>query len=264
MKAMSAERERRGFGVGELLLIATALCVMIALGIATASAFTQGPEPLPTSSPVEARPTASATLSPVVPDVETVAPPVNGTQVSGAWVRDIAQRTGISEVAMQAYGLATLRIGREQPACRLGWTTLAGIGGIESGHGTNGGASLLADGRTSQPIIGPALDGTAGTAAIRATAESTQWHGDAQWDHAVGPMQFIPSTWERWQSDGNDDGVLDPGNVFDAAYAAGRYLCASGSDLSTGEGWTRAIFSYNHADDYVRSVLDFANAYATR
>nr|MCW2727323.1 lytic murein transglycosylase [Aeromicrobium sp.] len=125
----------------------------------------------------------------------------------------------------------------------------------------NGGAQLLADGRTSQPILGPALDGTSGMAAIRSTEETVQWHGDMMWDHAVGPLQFIPSTWERWKSDGNGDGAMDPNNVFDAAYAAGRYLCASG-DLSTDTGWTRAIFSYNHSDDYVRSVLNFANAYA--
>jgi membrane-bound lytic murein transglycosylase B len=147
-------------------------------------------------------------------------------------------------------------------ACRLGWTTLAGIGGIESLHGTDKGSYLLPDGQTSQPILGPALDGTGGNAAIAATPETVQWHGDSRWDHAVGPMQFIPSTWERWQSDGNDDGVADPSNVFDAAYAAGRYLCASGGDLRTGEGWTRAIFSYNHSDDYVRSVLNYANYYA--
>ncbi|MET0448777.1 MAG: lytic murein transglycosylase [Aeromicrobium sp.] len=253
--------QRRGFGIGEVLLVAIALCAMIAIGIAAASAFTQTPpaEPDLVATPV---PTATTPLQPVVPSAEPQAPVGNGSQVSTEWVRDIAARTGIGEIALQAYGSATLRLGKEQPSCRLGWTTLAGIGGIESLHGTDGGAYLLPDGQTSQPILGPALDGTGGNAAIKATAESTQWHGDAQWDHAVGPMQFIPSTWERWESDGNDDDVADPSNVFDAAYAAGRYLCASGADLRTGEGWTRAIFSYNHSDDYVRSVLAYANFYA--
>nr|WP_302477633.1 lytic transglycosylase domain-containing protein [Aeromicrobium stalagmiti] len=78
----------------------------------------------------------------------------------------------------------------------------------------------------------------------------------------MGPMQFIPSTWERWESDGSDDGTADPHNIYDAAYAAGRYLCASGADLTTGAGWTQAVFSYNHSDAYVRSVLDGANRYA--
>lgn len=253
--------QRRGFGIGEILLVGVSLCVMIALGIATASAFSGGEVPITSYADPVAAPTAAAAL-PVAPEIEAAAPAATGTTVAAQWVQETAQRSGIGEIAVRAYGAATLRLGREQPACHLGWTTLAGIGGIESGHGTNGGSSLLADGRTSQAILGPALDGTNGNGAIRSTSESVQWHGDAQWDHAVGPMQFIPSTWDRWQSDGNDDGIADPSNVFDAAYAAGRYLCASGADLRTGPGWSRAIFSYNHSEDYVRSVLAFANSYA--
>lgn len=243
--------------------MAVALCVMIAVGIAAASAFTTTPSP--DAALLTAPPTVATPLQPVVAQAETQTPQAaSGTQVSAAWVRGVAAKTGIGEIALQAYGSATLRLGTEQPACRLGWTTLAGIGGIESLHGTDGGAYLLPDGTTSRPILGPALDGTDGNAAIRSTAETARWHGDTHWDHAIGPLQFIPSTWERWQSDGNGDGVADPSNVFDAAYAAGRYLCASGADLTTGTGWTRAIFSYNHSDDYVRSVLAYANAYAAR
>lgn len=255
--------ERQGLGVPEIVLIAIALCVMTALGIATASAFTKGSSFEPTKP--EASATVATTMEPVIPQAEAVtpqpAPAADGRRVSSPWAAQISARTGISEIALQAYGAATLRIGKEQPACRLGWTTLAGIGGIESGHGTNDFAYLLPDGRTSQLIVGPALNGTEGTAAIRATEESAKWHGDATWDHAVGPMQFIPSTWEKWQSDGNEDGTKDPSNIFDAAYAAGRYLCASGGDLTTGPGWTGAVFSYNHSEDYVRSVLAFANSY---
>jgi membrane-bound lytic murein transglycosylase B len=258
-----ADQVRRGFGVGEALLVGIALCVTIAVGMAAASAFTQGtPEVDAAGVPAQPAATQTAPLTPVVPQPAAAAPQASGSQVSGAWVRQVSQRTGIGEVALQAYGSAALRLSAEQPACRLGWTTLAGIGGVESLHGTDGGAYLLTDGKTSQPIIGPALDGSDGTAAIRATPETTAWHGDQTWDHAVGPMQFIPSTWERWQSDGNGDGVVDPSNIADAAYAAGRYLCASGSDLTTAQGWTRAIFSYNHSDDYVRTVLAYANAYA--
>lgn len=240
---------------------------MAAVGIATAAAFTQSSS----SALLEPGSTVAPTVAPTVPQAEMEAPSSpgatrtgGGARIADAWIADISQRTGIGPTALQAYGNATLRIGKEQPACKLGWTTLAAVGGIESGHGTHGGGQLLADGRTSQPILGPALDGTEGTAGIKASDESAQWHGDDQWDHAVGPMQFIPSTWATWQSDGNDDGTKDPNNVFDAAYAAGRYLCASGADLTTGEGWSRAIFSYNHSDDYVRSVLAFANAYGAR
>jgi membrane-bound lytic murein transglycosylase B len=204
----------------------------------------------------------TTTMQPVKPVAESAVTTSSADQVSKSWLAKVSQQTGIGTVALDAYGRASLRLAREQPGCHLGWTTLAGIGGIESGHGTSHGAHVLADGSTSKPILGPALDGSAGMAGIRSDEQSAKLHGNAQWDHAVGPMQFIPSTWRQWGSDGNDDGVSDPNNVIDAAYAAGRYLCASGADLRTGAGWTRAIFSYNHSDDYVRSVLARADSYA--
>jgi membrane-bound lytic murein transglycosylase B len=256
-----AEQPRQGFGALEIVLVGVALCVMVALGLFGASALTQDSEPVATTvAATPSRPPLA--VAPVKPQAQAQPPATTGERVSFTWVRGIAARTGISEIAMRAYATAVLRIGVEQPTCRLGWSTLAAIGGVESAHGTEGGAQLLADGRTSQPIVGPALDGTNGNAAIRSTAESVPWHGDPQWDHAVGPLQFIPSTWERWQSDGNGDGLKDPSNIFDAAYAAGRYLCASG-DLSTGASWSQAIFSYNHSEDYVLTVLGYADFYGT-
>lgn len=190
----------------------------------------------------------------------------NATEVvlpsaSDAWVADVASTTGIPPVALAAYADATLALEHEQRSCRLGWTTLAAIGDIESGHGRHGGAVLGADGRPSVPIIGPALDGY-GVAAIPATPESTAWHGDPVWDHAVGPMQFLPSSWERWAADGDGDGSADPHDLDDAALAAGRYLCADGVDLSTADGWRGAVLSYNHSEDYLAAVLAAADAYA--
>ena len=145
---------------------------------------------------------------------------------------------------------------------RVSPSTLAAIGGIESGHGTHGGGVLREDGTTTDPILGPALDGRAGFAAIRATPESTAWHGDATWDHAVGPMQMLPSTWSRWRADGDGDGVDDPNDIDDAALGAARYLCASGADLTGATGWHDAVFSYNHSEQYVADVLGAANRYA--
>jgi murein DD-endopeptidase MepM/ murein hydrolase activator NlpD len=74
---------------------------------------------------------------------------------------------------------------------------------------------------------------------------------------AIGWMQFMPSTWLRWGTDADGDGVADPWDATDAVYSAARYLAASGgqSDIS------RAVFSYNHADWYVREVLDLARVY---
>jgi murein DD-endopeptidase MepM/ murein hydrolase activator NlpD len=74
---------------------------------------------------------------------------------------------------------------------------------------------------------------------------------------AVGWMQFMPDTWLRWGLDANGDGVADPWNAEDAVYAAARYLAAAGgrTDLE------RGVFAYNHADWYVRDVLELAGEY---
>ena len=187
----------------------------------------------------------------------------NRLDADPAWVTATARASGIDPIALHAYGRAVLLLSRAKPDCRLGWTTLAAIGAIESDHGGIGDRRLRPDGTSSAPIIGPALDGDE-FAAIPATSSSARLHGDRQWDHAVGPMQFIPTTWARWASDGNFDGSADPGNLFDASYAAARYLCAAGSDLTSGQGWTAAVHSYNHSSQYVADVLAWADAYASR
>ncbi len=215
--------------------------------------------------PVAAGPSAAGPSDDGTSAVTTTAgatPSTPALRPDPAWVGRVAAVTTIPARALEGYALAALLLQSEQPGCRLGWTTLAGIGAIESGHGTHGGTSLLADGTAAAPILGPALDGRAGFAAIPATPETTALHGDPDWDRAMGPMQFIPSTWQRWASDGDGDGRTDPQDIDDAAYAAGRYLCASGADLTTGPGWQRAVLSYNHSAEYVADVLDRANAYA--
>jgi membrane-bound lytic murein transglycosylase B len=182
-------------------------------------------------------------------------------QVDPAWLRRTAVAAGLSETALGAYARAELA---SPESCGLGWTTLAGIGWVESQHGTLGGRTLRADGHSSTSILGPALDGTGKFAAIRATPRTTTYHGDPEWDHAVGPMQFIPSTWETWAADGDGDGTSDPNDLDDAALAAARYLCAGSRDLTTGEGWTRGVLSYNNARVYLDDVHAAAAAYADR
>ncbi len=177
------------------------------------------------------------------------------------WVERTAAAAGIPTVAVAAYARATLQV---EPTCRLGWTTLAGIGWVESQHGTLGGRSLGADGWSSTRILGPALNGVGPVAAIRSTSDSAHWHGDTEWDHAVGPMQFIPSTWAAWSSDGDGDGRVDPNDLDDAALAAARYLCVGGRDVATDRGWTDAVLSYNRSREYVEAVNAAAVAYSQR
>ena len=179
--------------------------------------------------------------------------------VDATWTATVAARTGIPARALRAYATAALTLRAEQPGCGLGWNTLAGLGAIESGHGSHAGGVLRDDGYPDPPIRGIALDGSA-SAAISDT-DGGRFDGDATWDRAVGPLQFIPSTWQSWGVDANGDGVADPNQIDDAALAAGRYLCAAG-EMTSPVGWRRAVFSYNHLDSYVDDVAVAANTSA--
>lgn len=189
-----------------------------------------------------------AAVAAAAPVASVSAPP----RAAESWVADTSARSGIPAVAVAAYGDAALRLQQEQPGCRLGWSTLAGIGTVESANGTTGGRMLLADGRSSSPIVGPPLDGTAGNQAIR--------DAKGRWTTARGPMQFLPATWAQWGADGDGDRRRDVDDIFDASLAAARYLCADGHDLSQPQGWADAIFSYNHSAEYVQQVYAAAVA----
>src|SRR5918998_1283302 len=98
------------------------------------------------------------------------------------------------------------------------WYVLAAVGQVESNHGQN---------------MGPSSAG------------------------AMGPMQFLPSTWAASGVDGNGDGnanIMDP---KDAIPAAAGYLKEGGAPRD----WYAALFSYNHADWYVKKVFAVAEAY---
>jgi membrane-bound lytic murein transglycosylase B len=74
---------------------------------------------------------------------------------------------------------------------------------------------------------------------------------------ALGPMQFLPSTWRVAGVDGNDDGVANIMDPEDAIPAAARYLREGGAP----EDWYAALYTYNHADWYVKKVLRIAEGY---
>ncbi|MEU1570914.1 lytic murein transglycosylase [Streptomyces collinus] len=179
----------------------------------------------------------------------TELPPLRSVKRAGGGVA--AEVGGALPVSVfAAYRRAEDRLAREAPGCRLRWQLLAAIGQVESGQARGG--RVTSDGTTVAPILGPRLDGVA-FALIR-DSDGGVHDGDTAYDRAVGPMQFIPSTWARWGADGNGDGRTDPNNVFDAALAAGRYLCAGGRDLSVPAELDRAILGYNHSTAYLRTV----------
>ncbi|MFE7799880.1 lytic murein transglycosylase [Nocardia sp. NPDC057440] len=161
---------------------------------------------------------------------------------------------GIPEMVLAAYRNAELALESSMPGCGVSWNLLAGIGRIESGHA--GGGRTDAAGTTVTPIFGPALDGTLpGNEVIRAT--------DGTAVRAIGPMQFLPSTWSAYAADGNGDGVADPHNVFDASLAAGKYLCSGGVNLRDPAQELRSVLRYNNSMAYAANVLSWSGAYRT-
>ncbi|GAA1569662.1 MULTISPECIES: lytic transglycosylase domain-containing protein [Kribbella] len=167
--------------------------------------------------------------------------------------------SGIPGTVLAAYQKAARDLAMSMPGCHITWPLLAGIGKVESDHASGG--KVDANGNTRGRILGPVLDGGPGMAAIADTDQGV-YDGNPTWDRAVGPMQFVPGTWKTFGADGNGDGVKDPHNVFDAARAAGDYLCSGGANLSDPQGLVQAVLRYNHSMDYVSTVLRWMQSYS--
>jgi len=116
-------------------------------------------------------------------------------------------------------------VGAADTACHIDWALLAAIGRVESNHARFGGNQLDSAGVAQPGIIGIRLDGTRGTARIMDT-DGGLLDRDPIYDRAVGPTQFIPSTWRVVGVDASGDGVKNPEDMTDAATSTAIYLCS--------------------------------------
>lgn len=192
----------------------------------------------------------------------TSAPAVATERVAYEEARVLARIDGVEFplVALDAYWRAAQSSAVEDPRCGVRWWAIAGISRVEGHHGTYGGAALDKLGDATKRIIGIQLNGTNNTRVVGDTDDGAL-DGDPAYDRAVGPMQFIPQTWSRFEADGNGDGLATPFNLYDATLAAARYLCRASGGLGEEPGLRTAYFSYNHSADYVERVLSFARLY---
>lgn len=253
---------RRTFVAGLTSVLAV---VMVVAFVGWVLSFLDGPSPIRQLQPVPDN--VPPAVGEAVPQIDVNAPGRTSLKL-GFWAEPLAADTGIPVAAVQAYGNATLIAQQSWPGCHLSWNTLAGIGQVETRHGTYsgkifGGSRIGEAGIVDPPIIGVPLDGGPGLARVPDT-DGGRLDGDTEFDRAVGPMQFIPSSWRIYGRDADGDGVADPQQIDDAALAAARLLCAHDRDLATPEGWTQAIRSYNNSADYLIKVRDSAAAYALR
>jgi murein DD-endopeptidase MepM/ murein hydrolase activator NlpD len=175
---------------------------------------------------------------------------------SGSGAPPPTPTAGIPERALHAYRAAGAW-------CEgLRWELLAGIGWVESRHGTTRGARINPhSGEVSPWILGPPLDGSPGVLRLPAGRWLGWWGLPGPWQQAVGPMQFLPATFEAWAVDADADGVAKPHDIDDAVASAANYLCGGPDGEIHSE--QEALLRYNRSHTYVREVLAYADSLAT-
>ncbi|MBR8741438.1 NlpC/P60 family protein [Nocardiopsis sp. MG754419] len=174
---------------------------------------------------------------------------------------------GIPASVLEAYVQAAAGLESEHEQCRgMTWSVLAGIGKVESDHVTD--RKVSASGDVRPKMIGPRLDGSGagGNTTPHMDSDDGEWDEDVEYDRAVGPMQFLPTTWATHGLDGNGDGVADPHNIRDATWSAAVYLCVSHPnaevvDFTDQDDLEAALLRYNRASWYVDKVMGHIKTY---
>jgi membrane-bound lytic murein transglycosylase B len=237
------------------LLSAAWTANLVGVNAPTAAAGERPDPTLPDGSSVPAQ----AIQAPAsVSDGSSIAPGVGNADAQE--IVATASTSGIPSAALAGYQRAETVINAADPGCHLDWQLLAAIGRVESNHGRADGNTLDDNGLAEPGIYGVALNGSNNTTEIVDT-DAGAFDNDAAYDRAVGPMQFIPSTWSVVGVDADGDGVRNPQDIDDAALGTAVYLCSGSDDLGTDAGRRAAVYRYNHSQSYVDMVLQIRDAY---
>jgi len=256
MSAKLKGRKSKAASLVPLALLSAAWTASIAGADSVASAAKKDHHGLPDGSAVPSQ-AIKAPASVPIPGAIAPAVPDGAADATVAG----ASTSGIPAAALSAYQRAAQIIDAADTTCNIPWELIAAIGRVESDHGQYGGNTLNSNGVAVPGIYGPTLDGKNGTQAIMDT-DGGQLDKDPVYDRAVGPMQFIPSTWASVKVDANGDGQRNPQDINDASLASAVYLCSGTDDLSTRAGQEAAVYRYNHSHQYVDLVLRIMEAYS--
>jgi membrane-bound lytic murein transglycosylase B len=226
-----------------------------------------GRNPAPVGGPTGGAAKASSlgTDVPAAPRPTLVVPsgPARPADALGPWAGRIGSAIDVPAVAVAAYAYAQLLVQQTTPQCHLGWTTLAGLGQVDSQHGQAGGAVLDKTGRSSPPVLGPPLDGQEGRPLVPDT-DAGAYDADDTYDRGMGPLLLVPTVWRENASDGDDDDILDPYDIDDASLAMAKLLCAGGDDLAQISGWTAAMTRLGAGEAFTAAVYQAADSYGQR
>lgn len=170
-----------------------------------------------------------------------------------AWSELHSEPYGIPERALRSYAYAAAAMQKAQPSCNLGWSTLAAIGYVSSDHGEAGGASVGDDGVVSPELRNLRQAREVGAEPV-ADTDAGYYDGNATVDQAMGPMQILPSRWEQFATDADNDGKASPDNFDDATLTTARFLCAAGGDLTRSENWASAVTQFNATPGFMEKV----------
>lgn len=237
-----------------------------AVAVPTTEAAASTPETTTVPAPPAAEPTPSTTTTTTSTSTSTTTTPTETTTVPAPEVR--TQHPQPPTVVTHVHGSAHQEKG--QPPATPGASTNLNATAVSPsaltpplpstlGGSLSGVPSFFIDSFSIPPFLLPIYQAAGAAYGIpwQVLAAINEVETDYGRDLSVstagaeGWMQFLPSTWGQYGVDVNNDGFEDPYNPADAIFAAARYLKAAGGDTDI----RAAVFSYNHSQPYVNSVL---------